>query len=172
MHYAHMDSLVGTLLLAGDDKGLRLISFPTGSKRQEPGCGWRKDIAPLVEAKRQIDAYFAGELTEFDLALAPHGTPFQLSVWRALCDVPYGTTVSYGELARTIGRPKASRAVGTANGANPLPIVIPCHRVIGSTGKLTGFGGGLDTKAALLALEREGCWHASSRGTLPFTKLI
>ena len=108
----------------------------------------------MREAIRQLAAYFAGELEIFDLPLAPEGTPFQLAVWRRLNDIPYGETISYGELARRLGNPKASRAVGLANGANPIPIVIPCHRVIGSNGKLTGYGGGLPIKEKLLALER------------------
>ena len=108
---------------------------------------WRETI-------RQLRAYFAGELEAFDLPLAPQGTPFQLAVWKRLCEIPYGETISYGELARRIGNPNASRAVGLANGSNPIPIVIPCHRVIGSNGKLTGYGGGLPIKEKLLALER------------------
>ncbi len=115
---------------------------------------------------RQLEAYFAGELTDFSLALAPRGTPFQLSVWQALREIPYGATRSYGELARAIGRPKASRAVGAANGSNPLPIVVPCHRVIGSSGKLTGFGGGLEAKAILLSLE-QGEVRAEPQMALP-----
>jgi len=156
MHYTYLDSLVGRLLLAGDEAGLRLICFPSEQDERMPAPGWRHDEAPFAEAMRQLRAYFAGELKDFDLPLAPEGTAFQLSVWQALRRIPYGETVSYGEVARAIGRPSASRAVGAANGSNPLPIVVPCHRVIGSTGKLTGFGGGLDTKAALLALERRG----------------
>jgi methylated-DNA-[protein]-cysteine S-methyltransferase len=171
MYYSYMDSPVGRLLLAGDGSGLRLISFPGGRTKREALPAWREDAGPFAEAVRQLNAYFAGELTDFDLALAPLGTPFQLSVWRALQRIPYGETRSYGELARAIGRPKASRAVGAANGSNPLPIVIPCHRVIGSTGKLTGFGGGLDTKAALLALEGVPAAGAGAQTTLPFADL-
>ena len=167
MYYSHMDSPIGRLLLAGDEDGLRLISFPTGSRTRYVESEWTENDAPFVETKRQLAAYFAGELTEFDLPLAPEGTPFQLSVWRALRRIPYGDTVSYGAIAQAIGRPSASRAVGAANGANPLPIVVPCHRVIGSTGKLTGFGGGLDTKARLLALERG---NADAQGTLPLDR--
>lgn len=153
MQYTLMDSPIGRLLLAGDRDGLGLVSFPSGSKARSPESGWRADPAPFGAAIDQLSAYFAGDLTDFDLALAPRGTPFQLRVWQALCGIPYGETISYGELARRVGRPKAARAVGAANGANPLPIIVPCHRVIGSTGKLTGFGGGVETKAALLALE-------------------
>ncbi|HMJ21899.1 MAG TPA: methylated-DNA--[protein]-cysteine S-methyltransferase, partial [Terriglobales bacterium] len=114
----------------------------------------RHDAVPLTETIRQLQAYFAGELENFNLPLAPEGTPFQKEVWQRLCDISYGQTISYGELARRIGNPKASRAVGLANGSNPIPIVIPCHRVIGSNGKLTGYGGGLPIKEKLLALER------------------
>lgn len=109
----------------------------------------------MRETIRQLKAYFAGELEEFDLPLAPEGTAFQLKVWENLCDIPFGETISYGELARRIGNPNASRAVGLANGSNPIPIIIPCHRVIGSNGKLTGYGGGLPIKEKLLALERK-----------------
>jgi methylated-DNA-[protein]-cysteine S-methyltransferase len=107
----------------------------------------------LAEAARQLDAYFAGDLREFSLPLRPSGTPFQLSVWEALREIPYGETATYGDLARSVGRPTAARAVGRANGQNPLPIVVPCHRVIGTDGTLTGYAGGLSFKQALLALE-------------------
>jgi len=165
MDFSYMDSPVGRLLLAGDESGLKLISFPGEGKTRRPREGWRRNPATFKEAVRQLEAYFAGELTEFDLKLAPEGTAFQRKVWRALRKIPYGETVSYGALAKAIERPRASRAVGAANGANPLPIVVPCHRVIGSTGKLTGFGGGIETKAALLELERR---VASGQGELPF----
>ena len=167
MYYRHMDSPVGRLLLASDDAGLRLIAFPGDSTARTPDPGWRRDDGPFVDAVRQLDGYFAGALTAFDLPLAPQGTPFQLAVWQALRRIPYGETVSYGDLARAIGRPTAVRAVGAANGRNPLPIVIPCHRVIGANGDLTGFGGGLDTKAALLALERTGSCAAEGQVPLP-----
>jgi methylated-DNA-[protein]-cysteine S-methyltransferase len=155
MFYTHMNTPIGRLLLAGDEQALQLIGFPEGSGRRSIQPQWREDSAPFTEVIRQLQAYFSGERIDFMLSLAPRGTPFQLSVWQALQQIPYGATVSYGELARHIGRPKAVRAVGAANGANPIPIIIPCHRVIGSNGKLTGFGGGLPTKAALLALERQ-----------------
>lgn len=154
MYYAYIESPVGRLLLAGEEAGLKRICFPSEGKRYRPEPGWRRDSEALGPAIRQLQAYFDGELTEFDLPLAPTGTRFQLLVWQALQRIPYGETVSYGHLAREIGRPKAARAVGGAVGCNQLPIVTPCHRVIGCTGKLTGFGGGLDIKAALLALER------------------
>jgi methylated-DNA-[protein]-cysteine S-methyltransferase len=153
--YTHIESPAGTLLLAIGDEGLQLISFPDGRHARQPEPDWREDRKPLEPVIRQLNAYFAGKLQEFDLTLDPHGTPFQLSVWKRLLDIPYGETISYGELARRIGNPAASRAVGLANGSNPIPIVIPCHRVIGSNGKLTGYGGGLPTKEKLLALERK-----------------
>lgn len=152
--YTQIESPLGPLLLAADDAGLRQILFVNGRHPARPESSWKEDRAPLNETIRQLHAYFAGDLENFDLKLAPEGTPFQLGVWRRLCDIPYGETISYGELAGRIGNPKASRAVGLANGSNPIPIVIPCHRVIGSNGKLTGYGGGLPIKEKLLALER------------------
>jgi methylated-DNA-[protein]-cysteine S-methyltransferase len=119
------------------------------------GSEWKESRTPFQEAIRQLKAYFTGRLHVFDLPLKLEGTPFQLKVWKALQRIPYGETLSYGELARRIGRPGAHRAVGAANGRNPLSIVIPCHRVIGASGKLTGYGGGLEAKERLLALERE-----------------
>jgi methylated-DNA-[protein]-cysteine S-methyltransferase len=152
--FTQIESPLGPLLLAADDAGLREIRFVNGRHRAQPNASWKGDRTPLSETIRQLQAYFAGELEDFDLKLAPEGTPFQREVWRRLCDIPYGQTISYGELAGRIGNPKASRAVGLANGSNPIPIVIPCHRVIGSNGKLTGYGGGLPIKEKLLALER------------------
>jgi methylated-DNA-[protein]-cysteine S-methyltransferase len=152
--YTQIESPVGPLLLAADGTGLRQILFVNGRHPAQPESSWKEDGAPHRETIRQLKAYFAGDLENFDLQLAPEGTPFQLGVWHRLCDIPYGTTISYGELAGRIGNPKASRAVGLANGSNPIPIVIPCHRVIGSNGKLTGYGGGLPIKEKLLALER------------------
>ena len=154
MTYTTIVSPIGPLILAADDSGLRQINFANGKKSINPDPAWHNDPKPLEEATRQLRAYFAGELEAFDLPLAPQGTPFQLQVWKLLCDIPYGETISYGELARRAGNPKASRAVGLANGSNPIPIIIPCHRVIGSNGKLTGYGGGLPIKEKLLALER------------------
>jgi methylated-DNA-[protein]-cysteine S-methyltransferase len=156
VNYCHIDSPIGTLLIAGDDEAVRYIEFPRDGKPGQPKPDWRESArGPVAEAVRQLREYFHGDRTQFDLPLAPEGTPFQCSVWRRLQDIPYGETISYGELAKRVGNPKASRAVGAANGKNPIPIVIPCHRVIGFNGKLTGFGGGLPTKEALLALETE-----------------
>lgn len=153
-YYSIAGSPVGDLLLTGDGESLGRLNFMRGPKGvREPEAGWKQDESPFREVSRQLKAYFAGELREFELPLAPSGTPFQLKVWNALREIPYGRTISYGELARRIGNPDASRAVGLANGANPIAIIVPCHRVIGANGKLTGFGGGLDVKQHLLALE-------------------
>ncbi len=151
--YGYLESPVGQLLLVADADHLRGISFPNGSRKQDPQAGWRRDDAWFPETTAQLRAYFAGELREFDLPLLFDGTPFQNTVWRALCDIPYGETTSYGALAEKLGNAKASRAVGAANGANPLPIVAPCHRVIGADSSLTGFGGGVDVKHFLLTHE-------------------
>lgn len=155
--YTVTESPVGDLLLAADGEGLRRLVFQGGKRPLTPPASWRRDkhARVLLDAASQLKAYFAGDLREFDLPLAPEGTAFQLRVWKGLQDIPWGETRSYGELAASIGSPNASRAVGAANGKNPLAIVIPCHRVIGSTGKLTGFGGGLHVKANLLKLERQ-----------------
>jgi methylated-DNA-[protein]-cysteine S-methyltransferase len=154
-----IDTPIGPLLLVGGDDGLHEIRFhasETGADSAESASTNGGGAEAVAEAARQLRSYFAGTLHEFDLPLAPAGTEFQRTVWRALRDIPYGRTESYGELARRIGRPKAVRAVGAANGANPLPIVVPCHRVIGGDGSLTGYGGGLSIKQALLELEGVG----------------
>ncbi len=153
--YTFIESPLGKLLIAGDQNGvLEQLHFVNGRHRVEPHPDWEESQAPFGAALQQLRSYFAGELTRFDLALRPEGTSFQMEVWRALLEIPYGTTVSYAEIARRIGRPQAIRAVGAANGRNPISIVIPCHRVIGSDGRLTGYGGGLPVKERLLALER------------------
>ena len=154
MNYCYLETPIGPLLIAGDREALLRIEFPKRGKPGRPAPGWTQSPnGPTGDAARQLREYFAGRRTQFDLPLEPEGTAFQRSVWRRLQEIPYGKTISYGELARRIGNPKASRAVGMANGANPIPIVIPCHRVIGADGTLTGFGGGLPIKRALLALE-------------------
>jgi methylated-DNA-[protein]-cysteine S-methyltransferase len=155
MYYCYFDSPVGELLLAGDDDALSLVSFPEGSMRRDPEPDWIYNEKPFTAARQQLTEYFAGARREFDLPLKLSGTEFQLSVLHALQQIPYGETTSYSDIAERIGRPKAVRAVGAANGRNPIPIIVPCHRVIGSHGDLTGFGGGLDTKEALLRLEAE-----------------
>ena len=155
MKYCYFASPVGELLLAGDEAGLSLVGFPKGPMRRDPEPDWEHDEAPFAAACAQLSEYFAGERKAFDLPLQLSGTAFQLRVLEELQRVPYGETVSYGDIAERIGRPRAMRAVGAANGRNPIPIIVPCHRVIGRSGALTGFGGGLDIKAALLRLEAE-----------------
>ena len=153
MRYHVMQSPIGDLLLGGDDEALHLVHFQGGVRPIRPPKEWEQDARPFREAVRQLNAYFGGKLRDFDLPLAPSGTAFQLKVWRTLQTIPYGETWSYGKLARRIQRPDAPRAVGAANGQNPIPVIIPCHRVIGADGSLTGFGGGLPIKQKLLALE-------------------
>ncbi|OBK12616.1 methylated-DNA--[protein]-cysteine S-methyltransferase [Mycobacterium asiaticum] len=152
--YRTIDSPIGPLTLAGRDgvlTNLRMVD-----QTYEPSrTGWTRDDDAFAEAVRQLDAYFAGELTDFDVELDLGGTPFQQRVWNALLTIPYGETRSYGEIAQQINAPGAARAVGLANGHNPIAIVVPCHRVIGASGKLTGYGGGLDRKQTLLALEKQ-----------------
>jgi methylated-DNA-[protein]-cysteine S-methyltransferase len=155
MYYCYLDTPIGELLLAGENDALSMIGFPKGSMRRDPESDWIYNEKPLAKARQQLQEYFAGDRKDFDLPLQFDGTEFQVKVLNALQKIPYGETVSYGEIARRIGKPKAVRAVGAANGRNPIPIVVPCHRVIGSSGDLTGFGGGLDTKEALLRLEAE-----------------
>ena len=152
--YADIQSPVGPLRLVATAEALTAIEFASADGPPPVPAEWEPARAPFDEAIRQLSAYFRGALRRFDLPLAPAGTAFQQAVWTALGEIPFGETVSYGALARQIGRPRAVRAVGAANGRNPIPIVIPCHRVIGSDGRLTGYGGGLPVKAALLALER------------------
>jgi len=154
MFYTYFESPVGPLLVAGDHDRLRVISFPSGSKARKPKPAWQHAEEPFREVRRQLDEYFEGRRRQFDLPLEPEASPFQSRVLNALRGIPYGETRSYKDIALALGHPQAVRAVGSANGSNPLPIVIPCHRVIGSNGSLTGFGGGLDTKRFLLDLER------------------
>ena len=149
-----MPGPVGPLLLAADDDGLRLIEFNSPRHPMRRTSEWQQaEHAVLHDARMQLEQYFAGERRDFALPLAPRGTAFQREVWNALRDIPYGETISYAQLAQRIGKPSAMRAVGAANGRNPLPIVVPCHRVVGTDGSLTGFGGGLPTKRFLLELE-------------------
>src|ERR1700746_447786 len=154
MTYAWIETPIGRLLLIADENGLRRIDFANGNSPPDPA--WYESSDALKDTIRRLRAYVARELKQFDLPLAPQGTPFQKNVWRHLSEIPYGETISYGELAHRGGNPKASRAGGLANGANPIPIIIPCHRVIGSNGKLTGDGGGVPIKEKLLALEAQG----------------
>lgn len=154
MVYTVFESPVGPLLLAGDGEALRVLAFANG-RSGEAHPDWLPDTTGvLAPVERELGAYFEGRLREFRVPVAPLGTAFQQSVWRGLRDIPYGETISYGELARRVGDPRAVRAVGAANGANPIAIIVPCHRVIGANGSLVGFGGGLPIKRALLDLER------------------
>ena len=155
MYWHEIDSPIGTLLLAGDGVRLTAVHFQSGPRPRRPPGEWLAAATPFAPVIAQLAEYFTGRRRAFDLPLGPEGTAFQRTVWLALREIPYGETRSYAELARSIGKPRASRAVGLANGANPLPIIVPCHRVIGADGSLTGFGGGLDIKRKLLALERE-----------------
>ncbi len=155
MYYCYLDTPIGDLLLAGDDEGLSLVGFPEGKMRRDPDPDWIFNEKPFAETRRQLSEYFAGKRKTFDLPLNPTGTVFQREVLDELLRIPYGTTCSYTDIANRIGRPRAVRAVGAANGRNPIPIIIPCHRVIGASGDLTGFGGGLPVKEALLRLELE-----------------
>lgn len=155
MYYTYLESPLEPLLLVSDGEALTGIFMTNPQYGLPVEQDWIQDssIAPIPQAKAQLEAYFAGTLQEFDLPLRPRGTPFQEQVWKALLSIPYGTTTSYAELARRIGRPGSVRAVGQANAHNPISIVVPCHRVIGADGSLTGYGGGLDRKSALLFFE-------------------
>ena len=148
------DSPIGILTLACDSEGLRHIIFPGGDRTFDTPPDWESRAEPFTNVVTELDEYFAGTRREFTVTLAPTGTEFQQTVWNALRAVDYAETCSYGDIAKRIGKPKASRAVGAANGANPIPIIVPCHRIVGASGQLTGFAGGLLTKSWLLAHER------------------
>lgn len=156
MIYTTMESPIGTLTIAGEGDTVHWLLFPDNRHEPKARPGWMFDAGAFPEARRQLAEYFAGKRRDFDLDIAPAGTPFQQTVWQRLTTIPYGQTWSYRQLAESVGNAKAVRAVGLANGRNPVPIVVPCHRVIGSDGSLTGFGGGLDTKRFLLELEARG----------------
>jgi len=155
MNYKLYDSPVDKLLLLADERGLLEVRFAgnQGDALAQVAPGWSEGGDVLDDCAKQLDAYFAGQLTEFDLPLVYSGTDFQQQVMHALRDIPYGETCSYGEMAKKLGRDGAARAVGSANRRNPLPIIVPCHRVIGANGELTGFAGGLSIKRKLLTLE-------------------
>jgi methylated-DNA-[protein]-cysteine S-methyltransferase len=163
--YCHFESPIGRLLLTSDGTALTGLYMEPSRKAQSTD-GWRHDanIAPLSAAVRQLSEYFSGTRREFDLPLRLQGTPFQQRVWRELTEIPFGETLSYGQLAKRIGKPSASRAVGLANGSNPISLIVPCHRVIGADGTLTGYGGGLERKRWLLA--HEGLGYIRGRVTV------
>ncbi|HMM76090.1 MAG TPA: methylated-DNA--[protein]-cysteine S-methyltransferase [Gammaproteobacteria bacterium] len=156
LYYDRYASPLGEILLVACDEGLTGLHFVDQKHFPKDASEWmlRADHSVLCAARAQLEEYFAGRRRAFDLPLAARGTPFQRQVWKLLCEIPYGTTTSYGALASKLGQPTASRAVGAANGRNPIGIVVPCHRVVGSAGALTGYAGGLERKQALLALEQ------------------
>jgi methylated-DNA-[protein]-cysteine S-methyltransferase len=156
--YDTMKSPWGEILLAASDRGLSGIYFKRQKYHPRLGADWKLDRKhPVLKtAKRQLKEYFAGKRQEFDLTLDPSGTSYQRAVWKAIARVPYGKTISYGELAKRSGHPDAPRAAGAATGRNPIGIVVPCHRIVGANGSLTGYAGGLDRKRALLTLEGGG----------------
>lgn len=154
--FAELNSPIGKLTLESDGEALTHVRLPEENWQPDPAVQRVRKPELFKDAAAQLGAYFRGEKVDFDLPLNPRGTPFQNKVWNLLREIPSGQTITYAELARRTGNPKASRAVGAANGKNPLPIIVPCHRVIGSNGKLTGFAGGLEAKKALLELENRG----------------
>jgi methylated-DNA-[protein]-cysteine S-methyltransferase len=154
-YWTAIDSPLGTLWLTADDVGLTALSMSERDASIAQESGWIRDDAPFVETRRQLDEYFGGVRREFDLPLQLLGTSFQREVWAALQDIPYGQVRSYRDIAEQIGRPTAARAVGAANGSNPVSVIVPCHRVVGVSGRLTGYAWGLDRKRALLRLESE-----------------
>jgi methylated-DNA-[protein]-cysteine S-methyltransferase len=163
-YYTTMNSPIDGLLLVSDGRALTGLFMGPSRHGRPLESTWKQDPGPFREVRRQLEAYFERELTRFDVPMSLAGTPFQQVVWRALQALPLGEKVSYGELARRIGRPGAGRAVGHANGRNPIGIIVPCHRVIGAGGKLGGYGGGLDRKQWLLEHEASVVAHAMSRG--------
>jgi len=154
IYWEDTDTPLGSFLLAGDGRTVVAVSLPGCWAKEDVASDWTYSPGSMAPVTVQLDAYFAGELRDFDVDLAPSGTPFQLAVWQALASIPYGSTVSYGDIATAIGNPKATRAVGTANNRNPIALLVPCHRVIGANGSLTGYGGGLEMKSWLLDHER------------------
>jgi methylated-DNA-[protein]-cysteine S-methyltransferase len=151
--YTTFESPIGELLLLGDGQALRGLYMQAGRKPVAIAPSWERSARPFTDVHAQLEEYFAGRRIAFDVPLAMEGSPFERLVWRALREIPYGATASYGEVARSIGHPLAARAVGLANGRNPISVIVPCHRVIGANGTLTGYGGGLERKRLLLELE-------------------
>ncbi len=156
IYFTEFSSPIGSIQLRGTETGLTGVFMESHRHEPERPCDAVRDAGPLRGARRELEEYFASQRREFSLTLEPGGTPFQIRVWQELRAIPFGETISYGELARRIGNPRAVRAVGLANGRNPISIVVPCHRVVGANGTLTGYGGGLERKRFLLALESGG----------------
>jgi methylated-DNA-[protein]-cysteine S-methyltransferase len=150
--YAHLPSPLGTVLVTSENGILTRLYLDCDESPD--GEGWIEDPGPFSAVAEQLDAYWRGELTTFDVPMDPRGTEFQKQVWTALTEIPYGETVTYGEIADALGKPRAVRAVGRANGSNPIAVIVPCHRVIGANGSLTGYAGGLEKKERLLNLEK------------------
>jgi methylated-DNA-[protein]-cysteine S-methyltransferase len=166
--FTYATTPVGEVLLTGDGCGSLVgLHWPAHHRAPKPARSWTQDASAFAAVREQLGEYFAGTRTAFDLPLAAPGTPFQQRVWAALREIPYGETVTYGALAAAIGRPGAARAVGLANGGNPLSLVVPCHRVVGATGGLTGYAGGVDVKSLLLAFEARAR-SRYSEGTTPW----
>jgi methylated-DNA-[protein]-cysteine S-methyltransferase len=155
MYYGIQETIFGSFIIVGDDEGIKEVNCQAGKKVLEIDNNWIKDFKKIGEVARQIEAYTLGRLRTFDVNIAPIGTDFQKIVWNELLKIPYGETVSYIHIAKAIGNPNASRAVGMANSKNPVQIIIPCHRIIGSNKTLTGYAGGIEMKKKLLQLERE-----------------
>ncbi len=164
MYYSLLPSPIGELLLVSDGSSLTTMHMPAPGRKLHIHPDWQRDDSCLRTVREQLTEYFAGERTTFDLPLAPEGTSFQRRVWAELCRIPYGTTISYAELARRVGQPGAARAVGAANGRNPIGIIVPCHRVIGADGTLTGFGAGINRKRWLLKHEAKVLSTVSTDG--------
>jgi methylated-DNA-[protein]-cysteine S-methyltransferase len=154
IYFDYLDSPLGGLLIVGDGTYLTRLYLPNHKGAAQPNASWRRASEPFSQAREELAEYFAGERKTFDVPIRGAGTPFQERVWQELVRIPFGMTITYAELARRVGQPNASRAVGNANGRNPISIIVPCHRVIGANGRLTGYAGGLDNKRWLLDLER------------------
>ena len=165
-YHTYYQSPVGNLHLIGARKALLSIQFPSESQTREPGEDWVRKDEIFTDIIQQLDQYFSGSRTEFSIPIELIGTEFQRKVWAALIEIPFGSTASYGEVATRIGQPTASRAVGAANNANPIPIIVPCHRVIGADNSMTGFGGGVETKIRLLELENRFSSSLKAQGDL------
>ncbi|PEN11468.1 cysteine methyltransferase [Longibacter salinarum] len=169
IRYTIIDSPLGPLLVTSDGEAITGLRMASDDDSFDIPTGWRQTNAPFAEVREQLDAYWAGTLRTFDVPLAPGGTPFQQKVWTALGSIPYGTTCTYGAIAQRIGQPRAAQAVGAANGQNPIAIVIPCHRVVGHDGSLTGYAGGLDRKRTLLRHESQNSGLFASEAQTPMS---